>query len=121
MHAMQAVMKKKLFILDYHDMLLPYVHQVRELDDTTLYASRTVFFLEEEGTLRPVAIELTRPKSPNMPQLRQVFTPGSSVTDSWLWQLAKTQVLAQDTGYHQLVSHWYVISIDQLASCIDLS
>ena len=109
MHAqrtVQAVLNKKLFILDYHDMLLPYVHEVRELDDTTLYASRTVFFLQEEGTLRPIAIELTRPRSPNMPQWRQVFTPGSSVTDSWLWQLAKTQVLAQDTGYHQLVSHW---------------
>jgi len=106
MTAEEAVLNKKLFILDYHDMLLPYVHEVRELDDTTLYASRTVFFLQEEGTLRPIAIELTRPRSPNMPQWRQVFTPGSSVTDSWLWQLAKTQVLAQDTGYHQLVSHW---------------
>ncbi|VAI12704.1 unnamed protein product [Triticum turgidum subsp. durum] len=37
---------------------------------------------------------------------RQVFTPGSSVTESWLWQLAKSHVLAHDTGYHQLVSHW---------------
>lgn len=104
---MQAIVKKKLFILDYHDLLLPYVHAVRELDDTTLYASRTVFFLEDEGTLRPVAIELTRPKSPNTPQWRQVFTPAaSSATGSWLWQLAKTHVLSQDTGYHQLVSHW---------------
>ncbi|TKW22386.1 hypothetical protein SEVIR_4G225100v4 [Setaria viridis] len=106
MTADEAVQKKKLFILDYYDMLLPYVHAVRELEDTTLYASRTLFFLEEEGTLRPVAIELTRPKSPNLPQWPQVFTPGSSVTDSWLWQLAKAHVLAQDTGYQQLVSHW---------------
>ncbi|CAL5043183.1 unnamed protein product [Urochloa decumbens] len=106
MTADEAVAKKKLFMLDYYDMFLPYVHAVRELEGTTLYASRTVFFLEEEGTLRPVAIELTRPKSPNMPQWRQVFTPGSSVADSWLWQLAKAQVLAHDTGYHQLVSHW---------------
>jgi lipoxygenase len=100
------VEKKKLFMLDYHDVLLPFVHAVRELDDTTLYASRTLFFLTEDGTLRPIAIELTRPKSPNTPQWRQVFTPGSSVAASWLWQLAKTHVLAHDTGYHQLVSHW---------------
>uniref|UniRef100_A0A0E0CHR0 linoleate 13S-lipoxygenase n=1 Tax=Oryza meridionalis TaxID=40149 RepID=A0A0E0CHR0_9ORYZ len=106
-YTVQAVEKKKLFMLDYHDVLLPFVHAVRELDDTTLYASRTLFFLTEEGTLRPIAIELTRPKSPNTPQWRQVFTPaGTSVTASWLWQLAKTHVLAHDTGYHQLVSHW---------------
>ncbi|XP_052137755.1 lipoxygenase 2.1, chloroplastic-like isoform X2 [Oryza glaberrima] len=107
MTAEEAVEKKKLFMLDYHDVLLPFVHAVRELDDTTLYASRTLFFLTEEGTLRPIAIELTRPKSPNTPQWRQVFTPaGTSVTASWLWQLAKTHVLAHDAGYHQLVSHW---------------
>ncbi|OEL31848.1 Lipoxygenase 2.1, chloroplastic [Dichanthelium oligosanthes] len=117
MTAEEAVERKRLFMLDYHDMFLPYVHTVRELDDTTLYASRTLFFLtdleegrklteEAKGTLRPIAIELTRPKSPNLPQWRQVFTPGSSVTGSWLWQLAKTHVLAHDTGYHQLISHW---------------
>ncbi|KAF0887745.1 hypothetical protein E2562_003978 [Oryza meyeriana var. granulata] len=106
MTAEKAFLNKKLFMLDYHDMFLPYVHAVRELDDTTLYGSRTLFFLTEEGTLRPIAIELTRPKSPNTPQWRQVFTPGSSVTASWLWQLAKTHVLAHDTGYHQLISHW---------------
>ncbi|CAN6220783.1 unnamed protein product [Urochloa humidicola] len=108
MTAEEAVMNKRLFMLDYHDMLLPYVHAVRELDNTTLYASRTLFFLTGDGTLRPIAIELTRPKSKNKPQWRQVFTPGSdgSVTGSWLWQLAKAHVLAHDTGYHQLVSHW---------------
>ncbi|KAF8783840.1 hypothetical protein HU200_000280 [Digitaria exilis] len=102
----EALAKNKLFMLDYHDKFLPYVNKVRELDDTTLYASRTVLFLTEDGTLRPIAIELTRPKSKNLPQWRQVFTPGSSMTDAWLWQLAKTHVLAHDTGYHQLVSHW---------------
>ncbi|CAN6216308.1 unnamed protein product [Urochloa humidicola] len=108
MTAEEAVKNKKLFMLDYHDMLLPYVHAVRELDNTTLYASRTLFFLTGDGTLRPIAIELTRPKSKNKPQWREVYTPGSdgSVTGSWLWQLAKAHVLAHDTGYHQLVSHW---------------
>lgn len=105
-------------MLDYHDMFLPFVHKVRMLEDTTLYGSRTLFFLTGDGTLRPIAIELTRPESedhgrrssssPTKDEWRQVFTPGSSVTESWLWQLAKSHVLAHDTGYHQLVSHWYV-------------
>ncbi|VAI26943.1 unnamed protein product [Triticum turgidum subsp. durum] len=116
MTAEEAIRRKKLFILDYHDMFLPFVHKVRMLEDTTLYGSRTLFFLTGDGTLRPIAIELTRPESqdhgrrnspsPTKDEWRQVFTPGSSVTESWLWQLAKSHVLAHDTGYHQLVSHW---------------
>nr|GMD07829.1 linoleate 13S-lipoxygenase 2-1, chloroplastic-like [Ipomoea batatas]GME20691.1 linoleate 13S-lipoxygenase 2-1, chloroplastic-like [Ipomoea batatas] len=27
-------------------------------------------------------------------------------TGAWLWKLAKAHVLAHDSGYHQLVSHW---------------
>ncbi|CAD6247705.1 unnamed protein product [Miscanthus lutarioriparius] len=102
----QALAAKRLFILDYHDVFLPYVHRVRELPDTTLYGSRTVFFLTDLGTLLPLAIELTRPKSPTKPQWKRVFTHGPDATDAWLWKLAKAHVLTHDTGYHQLVSHW---------------
>lgn len=105
---LQAVENKKLFVLDYHDLFLPYVHRVREQDGTTLYGSRTLFFLTKEGTLNPIAIELTRPKSPAKPQWRQVFTHRCDATGSWLWKLAMAHVLAHDSGYHQLVSHWYV-------------
>ncbi|GMP88268.1 hypothetical protein CsSME_00040315 [Camellia sinensis var. sinensis] len=56
-----ALQKKKLFMLDYHDLLLPYVNKVRESKGTTLYGSRTIFFLTPDGTLMPLAIELTRP------------------------------------------------------------
>jgi lipoxygenase len=94
-------------MLDYHDALLPYVEKVRELDGTTLYGSRTIFFLTKDGTLKPIAIELTRPRSDKKRQWRDVFKPDDgSVTGSWLWQLAKTHVLAHDTGYHQLINHW---------------
>jgi lipoxygenase len=108
MTAEEAVENKKLFMLDYHDALLPYVDYVRQLYDTTLYGSRTLFFLTKDGTLKPIAIELTRPKSQRTGKLqwRHVFTPDGSVTGSWLWQLAKTHVLAHDTGYHQLINHW---------------
>uniref|UniRef100_A0A8I6Z4A2 Lipoxygenase domain-containing protein n=2 Tax=Hordeum vulgare subsp. vulgare TaxID=112509 RepID=A0A8I6Z4A2_HORVV len=106
----RAVAKKKLFMLDYHDLYLPFVNKVRQLEGTTLYGARALFFLAGDDTLRPIAIELTRPKSASKPQWREVFTPASaheaSITGSWQWQLAKAHVVSLDTGYHQLVSHW---------------
>ncbi|ONK79034.1 uncharacterized protein A4U43_C01F2190 [Asparagus officinalis] len=106
MTAKEALEQKKLFVLDYHDLLLPFVHRVRELEGTTLYGSRTLFFLMPTGTLKPIAIELTRPKSPTKPQWKRVFTQCYDATGSWLWKLAKAHVCAHDAGYHQLVSHW---------------
>nr|QCQ29235.1 lipoxygenase [Camellia fraterna] len=102
----EALKKKKLFMLDYHDLLLPYVNKVRESKGTTLYGSRTIFFLTPDGTLRPLAIELTRPPVDGKPQWKQVFTPTWDATGCWLWRLAKAHALAHDSGYHQLVSHW---------------
>ncbi|KAK3408611.1 hypothetical protein EUGRSUZ_J00819 [Eucalyptus grandis] len=104
----EALKQKKLFILDYHDLFLPFVNKVRQLKGTTLYGSRTLFFLTPDGTLKPLAIELTRPLSDDggKPQWKQVFTPSWHSTGKWLWRLAKAHVLAHDSGYHQLVSHW---------------
>ncbi|KAH6767720.1 lipoxygenase 2 [Perilla frutescens var. hirtella] len=102
----EAVKQKKLFILDYHDLLLPLVEKVRKLKGTTLYGSRTLFFLMPTGTLRPLAIELTRPPIDGKPQWKQVFDPCWDPTGIWLWRLAKSHVLAHDSGYHQLVTHW---------------
>lgn len=108
---MQAIKQKKLFILDYNDLLLPYVEKVRQLSGTTLYGSRALFFLTPQGTLRPLAIELTRPPIDEKPQWKQVFTPCWDATGVWLWRIAKAHVLAHDSGIHQLVSHWYIIHI----------
>ncbi|KAA8549576.1 hypothetical protein F0562_001406 [Nyssa sinensis] len=102
----EALARKKLFIIDYHDLLLPYVNKVREIKGTTLYGSRTLFFLLPGGTLRPLAIELTRPPANGKPQWKQVFTPCWDATGHWLWRLAKAHVLAHDSGVHELVSHW---------------
>ncbi|WCJ18984.1 Lipoxygenase 2 chloroplastic [Euphorbia peplus] len=102
----EALAQKRLFMLDYNDILLPYVEKVRELDGHTLYGSRTLFFLVNESTLTPVAIELTCPPIGDKPQWKQVFTPGYDATACWLWRMAKAQVLAHDIGIHELVSHW---------------
>ncbi|TQE08314.1 hypothetical protein C1H46_006096 [Malus baccata] len=71
----EALEGKRIFILDYHDLYMPFVNKVREIEGTTLYGSRTLFFLTEDGTLRPVAIELTRPPVGDKPQWKQAFTP----------------------------------------------
>ncbi|KAL5055822.1 hypothetical protein RYX36_036504 [Vicia faba] len=102
----EAIKQKKLFILDYYDFFLPLVEEVRKLEGTTLYGSRTLFFLTHDGAIRPLAIELARPPMNGKPQWRQVFTPSWHSTEVWLWRLAKTHVLAHDGGFHQLVSHW---------------
>ncbi|KAJ8425853.1 hypothetical protein Cgig2_001539 [Carnegiea gigantea] len=106
MNVEQAIEKKRLFILDYHDAFLPYVNRVREEEGSALYGSRTLFFLADDGMLRPLAIELTRPPYDRKPQWKQVFTPSGDSTSIWLWRFAKAHVLAHDAGYHQLISHW---------------
>ncbi|KAE8710609.1 Linoleate 13S-lipoxygenase 2-1 [Hibiscus syriacus] len=102
----EAIKQKKLFLLDYHDWFLPYVKKVRDVEGTTLYGSRTVFFLNPDDTLRPLAIELTRPPMDGKPVWKSVYTPSWNSTDVWLWRLAKAHVLAHDSYHHQLVSHW---------------
>ena len=108
---MQALKQKKLFVLDYHDLLLPYVKKVRELPGTTLYGSRAIFFLNADDTLRPVAIELTRPPMDGKPQWKNVYKPSWHASGVWLWRLAKAHLLAHDSGYHQLISHWYICTL----------
>uniref|UniRef100_A0A804LTA6 Lipoxygenase n=1 Tax=Zea mays TaxID=4577 RepID=A0A804LTA6_MAIZE len=102
----EAVSQKRLFMLDYHDLFLPYVHRIRAQAHTTMYGSRTIFFLCNDGTLRLLAIELTRPASPTQPQWRRVFTSSTDTTESWLWRMAKSHVRAHDSGHHELISHW---------------
>ena len=105
----EAIAQKKLFVLDYHDILMQYVEKVRSIKWTTLYGSRTLFFLNSDDTLEPLAIELTRPPMNGKPQWKKVYSPSiDHATDIWLWRLAKAHVLAHDSCVHQLVVHWYV-------------
>ncbi|BBH06531.1 hypothetical protein Prudu_018212 [Prunus dulcis] len=52
-----AIKNKKLFILDHHDALMPYPRRINTTSIKT-YSSRTLLFLENDGTLKPLAIEL---------------------------------------------------------------
>ncbi|KAJ7009578.1 hypothetical protein NC653_000311 [Populus alba x Populus x berolinensis] len=111
----EAVKAQKLFILDYHDLFLPFVSKIRELKGTTLYGSRTLFFLTHEGTLRPLAIELTRPPMDGKPQWKQVFRPAWHSTGVWLWRLAKAHVLAHELRTHCCTEPYIIAAHRQLS------
>ncbi|KAH9328231.1 hypothetical protein KI387_000339, partial [Taxus chinensis] len=103
----EGIESKRLFVLDYYDAYIPYVKHINELAISKVYATRTVFFLLSDGTLKPIAIELCLPPTSVGLGERRVFTPDSSGEEKgWLWQLAKAHVKANDSGYHQIVSHW---------------
>ncbi|KAG0579870.1 hypothetical protein KC19_4G130100 [Ceratodon purpureus] len=107
MTAEEAVEAKRLFVVDYHDVFMPYVARINELEGRKIYAARALFYLHKDGFLRPVAIELSLPPChPGAVGSQRVFTPGKESTSFWLWQLAKLHFLAVDSGHHQLISHW---------------
>lgn len=104
---MQAIEGNRLFILDHHDALLPYLRRINTTKTKT-YASRTLLFLQDNGTLRPVAIELSlpHPQGDKHGATSLVFTPADEGVEGTVWQLAKAYAAVNDSGYHQLISHW---------------
>nr|WEL36417.1 lipoxygenase [Cymbidium ensifolium] len=104
MTTQQAIEENRLFILDFHDIYLPFLDRINAMDGRKAYATRTIFFLTSLGTLKPIAIELSLPQMTS--RAKRVLTPPSDATSNWLWQLAKAHVSANDAGVHQLVNHW---------------
>lgn len=102
----QALKENKLFIIDYHDIYLPFLDRINALDGRKAYATRTIFFLTSVGTLKPIAIELSLPENGPDSQSKRVVTPPIDATSNWMWQLAKAHVCSNDAGVHQLANHW---------------
>ncbi|RYQ88949.1 hypothetical protein Ahy_B09g095845 isoform K [Arachis hypogaea] len=104
---LKAISNNKLFILDHHDPLFPYLSKINKTT-TKAYATRTVLFLQNDGTLKPVAIELSKPnpQGDNYGPISTVYTPTKQGVDGSIWQLAKAYVVVNDSCFHQLVSHW---------------
>ena len=87
---------------------MPYLRRINQTSTKT-YVSRTILFLQEDGTLKPLAIELSlpHPKGDQFGAISKVYTPAEEGAENCIWQLAKAYVAVNDSGYHQLVSHWY--------------
>ncbi|KAG6543658.1 hypothetical protein Mapa_014841 [Marchantia paleacea] len=106
----KALEDKRLFTIDYHDIFMPHMSKINAVKDGGRgYAPRVIFFHTNEGTMMPVAIELSLPppKGGNI-SIRRVFTPPSAspTQRDYIWELAKLHFNAIDFGYHELVTHW---------------
>lgn len=101
----QAMEHGRIFMLDHHDYLVPYLNRINA-NGVCAYASRTLLFLRSDGMLKPLTIELSLPGSAPHLEIQRVFLPAKQGTQAALWQLAKAHVLANDAVYHQLISHW---------------
>ncbi|KAK9288082.1 hypothetical protein L1049_016529 [Liquidambar formosana] len=103
----QALKNKKLFILDHHDALMLYLRRINTTTTKT-YATRTLLLLQNDGTLKPLAIELSLPhvQGDQHGTTSKVFTPAEDGIEGSVWQLAKAYAAVNDSGYHQLISHW---------------
>ncbi|GAB2293257.1 hypothetical protein Dimus_027462 [Dionaea muscipula] len=106
MSVQEALDAKRLFIADYHDLFLPFLERINALDGRKAYATRTLFFMTELGTLKPIAIELCLPFAGPNSKTKRVVTPPVDATSFWIWQLAKAHVCSNDASVHQLVNHW---------------
>ncbi|KAK6804962.1 hypothetical protein RDI58_002746 [Solanum bulbocastanum] len=104
----EAIKTNRLFILNHHDIVMPLLRRINTSTNTKTYASRTLLFLQDTETLKPVAIELSLPH-PNGDQfgaVSKVYTPSDKGVEGSIWQLAKAYATVNDSGTHQLISHW---------------
>ncbi|KAL3676006.1 hypothetical protein R1sor_025954 [Riccia sorocarpa] len=105
----EALKQKRLFTVDYHDVFMPYLERINSQDGGKAYAPRSVFFYTKEGTMKPVAIELSvPPPKGSTSAIRRVFTPpaAGSAQNDYSWELAKIHASSVDFGYHELITHW---------------
>ena len=98
--------EKKLFTLDHHDTFLPWVERINALPNSKTYASRVLFFLSADETLKVLAIELVLPPTKGADKVSRVFTPptDTSKTD-YVWEFAKSHAMNNEMTMHQSVSH----------------
>lgn len=92
-------------MLDHHDYLMPFLKRINS-KDVCAYASRTILFLRNDASLKPLAMELSLPSRFGDREINRVFFPATEGNNADLWQLAKAHVAVNDSGYHQLINHW---------------
>ncbi|KAM3290597.1 hypothetical protein P3S67_018886 [Capsicum chacoense] len=104
----EAIKANRLFILNHHDVIMPYLRRINTMTRTETYASRTLLFLQDNGTLKPLAIELSlpHPDGDQFGTVSKVYTPSDQGVEGSIWQLAKAYAIVNDSGVHELISHW---------------
>lgn len=94
-----------ILVLDHHDYLIPYLSKINGdkhgHGGIYAYASRTILKLYDD-TLVPTEIQLTN----GDPDSVHRFLPLHTDRDELTWKLAKAHVAANDSAYHQLITHW---------------
>ncbi|PON75124.1 Lipoxygenase [Parasponia andersonii] len=101
----QAINQWRIFILDHHDYLMPFLNRINR-NGVCGFASRTLLFQKSDETLKPLVIELSLPGFYEGHELSRVFVPATGGEEGAIWQCAKAHVTANDSVYHQLISHW---------------
>ncbi|XP_020598154.1 probable linoleate 9S-lipoxygenase 5 [Phalaenopsis equestris] len=86
---------------------MPFVRRINATD-RKVYATRTLLFLNNDSTLKPLAIELSlpHPGGDTFGAISTVYTPMTSGVEGSIWSLAKAYVIINDSCVHQLISHW---------------
>ncbi|KAL2942072.1 putative linoleate 9S-lipoxygenase 5, partial [Bienertia sinuspersici] len=104
----EAIVSNRLYILDHHDTVMPFLKDINTKTSSRVYATRTLLFLRKDGTLKPLVIELSLPESEEdqCGAISKLYTPANEGVEASLWWLAKTYVSINDAAYHQLISHW---------------
>ncbi|KAM3371267.1 hypothetical protein ACQJBY_018577 [Aegilops geniculata] len=136
----QAIEKDRLYAVDHHDWVMPYLKRINELpgaeekgeiSERKSYATRTLFFLQDDSTLKPLAIELSspHPKDERLGATSTVYTPpdklnaGDAASDTFTaWDLAKAHAASNDACKNNYVLHWYatltmLISVMRIIAC----
>ncbi|KMT13762.1 hypothetical protein BVRB_4g081380 [Beta vulgaris subsp. vulgaris] len=105
---LEAIQSNRMFILDHHDTIMPYLREINTDTSSKVYATRTLLLLKDDGTLKPLVIELSKPhpEGDQFGAISELYKPANDGVEASLWLLAKTYVVVSDSAYHQLISHW---------------
>ncbi|CAI0551315.1 unnamed protein product [Linum tenue] len=109
----EAIKSNKLFILDHHDTVIPYLRRINDNTTSKTYATRTILYLQNDDTLKPMAIELSlpHPGGDQFGAINKVYTPPPAdqkegSLEEIIWQLAKAYVAVNDSVSHELITHF---------------
>ncbi|KAM3390864.1 hypothetical protein ACQJBY_012470 [Aegilops geniculata] len=116
----QAIQEGKLYAVDHHDWVMPYLKRINELPGAEekgeisprkAYAARTLLLLQDDSTLKPLAIELSSPHPENerLGAISTVYTTQAAKAGDntfTAWELAKAHAAANDASKNNFIYHW---------------